>query len=96
MGDYIEGLGSVTELKEAAFDSEPPRILEKAFDTKHGITIVYVTGKTEPSRIDFEKERDSFRKTVLQRKKQERFSRFVQELKKEKETWVNKKLFSAI
>ncbi len=96
MGDYIEGLGSVTELKEAAFDSEPPRILEKAFDTKHGITIVYVTGKTEPSRIDFEKERDSFRKTVLQRKKQERFSRFVQELKKEKETWVNNKLFSAI
>jgi len=78
---YIEGIGSSDELWIAANKlkgSDSSGVIE----TPSGFYIVKIKEKQATDEKEFEKQKKSFSEELLQRKKQEYFSKFLEELKR--------------
>jgi len=97
MGDYVQDVGQSKELKDAAFvlDETNP-YPAKAFTTRKGVFIVKLKTRSVPDESEFIKDKEKTTRFILQRKKQERFNKYVEDLKKNHPVWVDNKQFSSV
>jgi peptidyl-prolyl cis-trans isomerase D len=97
MGDYISGIGSSKEIKDAAFVlKKTKQYAPKTFLTDKGVLIIRLRERQVPKDSDYEKDKEKTTQTVLQNKKEEVFDQFLQELKLKSELWVNRKILPSV
>ena len=97
MGDYISGIGSSKEIKDAAFVlKKTKQYAPKTFLTDKGVLIIRLRESQVPKDSDYEKDKEKTTQTVLQNKKEEVFDKFLQELKLKSELWVNRKILPSV
>lgn len=97
VGDYIAGIGTLTELKEAAFalSSENP-FPSSPYQTDQGAVVIRFKERQTPDQALFEKQSPSLRRMLVRNKQQELFEQFLKTLKAKAETWVDTKRFAAL
>ena len=97
LGDYIPGLGQSKEIREAAFGlSEASPYAKTPFRTDKGFAIIRFQERISPKDTDFEKQKDALAQNLLQSKQRELFEQYLQKLKAQANTWVDKKFSSAL
>ncbi len=96
-GDYIKGIGKAQDIKDAAFAIEQPDTFGPGvYDVTKGIVLFKQIKREIPEESDYEKQKESISRTIVQKKQQEIFEQFLQNLKTDFETKINTKLFSSV
>ena len=96
-GDYIQGIGQSKEIQEAVFTLNTANpICKTPFRTDKGFVIIKLQERITPPDADFAKEKDHLAQTLLQTKQRELFEQYLQGLKAQANTWVDKKFSSAL
>ena len=94
IGDYVPGIGVDKELKNEIFslNKEKPYI-SAAYKTEKGSFLIKLTEKGIPKTFSMEKEKSNVTNSLLQKKKAEAFSRYIEKLKEKTEIKVDNILF---
>lgn len=97
IGDYIPGIGQSKEIQEAVFNLSDAQPFGKTpFRTDKGFVIIKLQQRILPPEELFAKEKDRMAQQLLQAKQRELFEQFVQGLKAQANTWVDKKFSSSL
>lgn len=93
-GDYVPGIGVDKTLKKEIFSlTEEQPYVSKAFRTENGVYLVRLTEKGIPDDFTLEKEKANITRKLLQKKKADLFSQYVEKLKEKLEIKVDPTLF---
>ena len=96
-GEYIQGLGQSKEIQEAVFNlTEATPFGKTPFRTDSGFVLIKLVERITPPDADFAKEKDRMAQTLLQTKQRDLFEQYLQGLKAQANTWVDKKFSSAL
>jgi len=96
-GEYIQGLGQSKEIQEAVFNlTEATPFGKMPFRTDSGFVLIKLVERIIPPDADFAKEKDRMAQTLLQTKQRDQFEQYLQGLKAQANTWVDKKFSSAL
>jgi len=93
-GDYIPGIGVDQALKRDIFAlNEQVPYISKAYRTEKGAYLIRLQNRGVPDTFSLEKEKATITQKLLQKKKAELFSRYVEKLKEKVEIKVDPTLF---
>lgn len=94
-GDYIKGLGKARALKDAAFTVAAGAFGPEVYEMTEGYCLFQVQKRGVGEAADFEAQKDTLRRNLLQQKQREIFDQFLQKLKTETELKVNRDLIAS-
>jgi peptidyl-prolyl cis-trans isomerase D len=94
IGDYVPGIGVDKELKNEIFSLNKDKpYISAAYKTEKGSFLIKLTEKGIPKTFSMEKEKSNVTNSLLQKKKAEAFSRYIEKLKEKTEIKVDNILF---
>lgn len=94
-GDYIKGLGKARPLKDDAFTCAVGAVGPEVYEVTDGYCLFRVMKRGLGEAADFEEQKDTLRRSLLQQKQREIFDQFLQKLKTEIELKVDRDLIAS-